>query len=157
MQQRFDMNVLDFLNELDAAYPGLHTLPAAALSGEFNMLTSKYGLVPQFITELWSRHNGIEYCVRSMPLLWLFPISPNPKDLWATNQSITEYTGLWRQSTDRCHDWVIGTWNDGRVLILSGGNVTVWDSNLKRKAGEPMSVEEWLDLVVREGGSYMEG
>ena len=150
------MNVRDFLCHLNTAPPGLHTLPPPALPEEFDTLMSKHGLLPQFILAFWSSHNGFEYCVRAMPLLWFFPILPNPEDLWATNQSIIEYTSVWRESFNRKLDWVIGTWNDGRILVLSGDNIIEWDSNLKLEVGEAMSFYDWFDRSVREGIVYLE-
>jgi len=103
--------------------------------------------------------NGAELFNNCGPLVTIFGISqipPLPPLEWAPDWYVDKFTPAWREFSGNRDEWAIAMMNYGGLIVLSrDGSVREWDTSERCFSPWTLTVEAWINQILREGEEFM--
>ena len=151
-----------FMQRIRSYPPGIHELRPPCSQDRIDVAEREVGKLPNTLLQRLGYFNGAHLfdAGRGGHMVSLFGISedpPLPEFEWAPEWTIDKFTPAWRAAgVHRKDDWAIAMFNDGMLILLTGGNrIKKWETALGEFAPGIMSLDEWLEELFDEGDLYL--
>jgi hypothetical protein len=156
------MNWSDLLGKLKSYPPNTHQFRPPCPKSLIEAAERNMGKLPTELLEMLGHFNGAILFDSGaggelVTLFGLFENQPISPFEWGPDWYIDKFTPEWRAAGDnRQEDWPFAMMNYGELIIFSERRqIRKWDTGQRQWVPGGLSMEQWVEEILREGDEFL--